>query len=393
MRTRVWGFRLVLLMTIIITILATGLPAWGTQLSGGRGLTMVQFPTLLDPGCLGITLHSRAFVKSIPAGIGLSGQAVPGGTVSDGTGAVSFNFGFSRHVEFGFTQVLYQDLNVSAQRNKYIALEQIPDDSYLRVKMGNYPLTIGNAYFKVGLLNQLRYRTGLIHNVYLEPYSGDGIGWEVDFLASWFANPLYENNALAMHLNLGYLNHNDAGHDTSVFRAAQEFVYGLAAVMPTRHFDFSLETHGSFFLREPRINSFSQMDYQWVTPAVRYKMFYGMSALVGVDVLLWKGEDKNTRALLDAMSQPEYPTFPGWRINGSISISPSTTFYREPTFSNVTDPLSTRKLLRERKSLFEWVVDDQQGVEYIDVELEKIKAERKKAEQELENLKQQMGNR
>jgi hypothetical protein len=391
MRTRVWGFRLVLLMAIITTVVVTD-PVGGTQFSGGKGLTMVQFPTVLDPGCLSITMHSRAFVKTIPASLGFNGQAVPAGTLSNGTGAVSFNFGFSRHVEFGFTQVLYQDLNVSAQKNSFVSLEQIPDDSYLRVKLGNYPISIGNAFFKVGVLNQLRYRTGLIHNVYLEPYSGGGIGWEIDFLGSYFTNPLYEDNDLALHLNLGYVNHNDAGTDSSLFRATQEFVYGLAAVYPTRHFDFSLETSGNAFMRKPRTNAFTQMNYQWLTPSVRFKMFYGMSALLGVDVLLWKGDDANSRALLDALPEPEYPTFPSWRLNGSLSISPSTTFYRQPTFSTVSDPQSTRKLLRERKSLFEWVVDDQQGVEYIDVELEKIKAERKKAEQELENLKKQLGS-
>lgn len=391
MRTRAWGFRLVLMMTLI-GALVIHTSAWGTQLAGGKGLGMVQFPSLLEPGCLQITLSTRAFVKSVPAGTTSIGRLVPGSTMSDGTGAISFNFGFSKHVEFGFTQVMYQDLNCSAINNKYVSLEQIPDDSYLRVKVGNYPLTLGNAFFKVGVLNQLRYRTGLIHNVYLEPYSGNGIGWEIDFLSSWFSNPLYEDNAFAMHMNLGYVNHNDAGADTSIFRATQEFVYGLAAVYPTRHFDFSLETHGTMFTRKPKTNAFTQFNYQWLTPGVKFKLFYGMSAMLSADVLLWKGDDENTAALLDNLSEPEYPTFPNWRLNGVISISPSTTFFHAPTFSSVSDPLSTRKLLRERKSLFEWVVDDQQGVEYINVELEKIKAERKKAEQELENLKKQLGN-
>jgi hypothetical protein len=390
MRTRIGGIRFVLLMVIVIGVMAS-LPAQGAQFSGGKGLTMVQFPTVLDPGCLSVTVHTRAYVRSVSAAL-IGGRTIPAATLSNGTGALSFNFGFSRHVEFGFTQVLYQDLNVSAARNRYVAMEQIPDDSYLRVKVGNYPLTIGNAFFRAGVQSQLRYRTGIIHNIYLEPYAGDGIGWETDLLVSYFTNPLYEHNALAMHLNLGYLNHNDAGTDTSVFRATQEFVWGVAGVYPTRHFDFSLETHGAFFTRMPKPNAFSQMDYQWVTPSIRFKMFYGVSTLLGVDLLAWKSNDKTTRQLLDGLAQPNYPTFPDWRLNGSITISPSTVFYRAPTFGNVSDPQSTRKLLRERKSLFEWVVDDQQGIEYIDVELEKIKAERKKAEQELEDLKKQLGS-
>ncbi len=372
---RAGGFRLVLIAALL-TGMIIAVPAGGTQFAGGRGLTMVQLPAVLDPGQLGVTLHTRAFVKSVPSQ-----------TVSDGTGAISFNFGFTRHVEVGFTQILYQDLNVSAAANKYKILEQIPDDTYLRVKVGGYPLTIGNAYFKLGVLNQLRYRTGLVHNVYLEPYTGGGIEWEIDLLTSFYTNPLYEDNALAFHLNLGYLNHNDAGIDTSIFKAAQEFIFGLAAVYPTRRFDFSLETHGTLFLRYPPENAYTRENYQWITPAIRYKLFYGLNAMLGVDLLLWRGEESSKVTL-----PPDYPEFPNWRINGTISLTPSTSFYKQPTFSQVGDPMSTRKLLRERKSLFEWVVDEQEGVEYIDVELEKIKAERKKAEQDLEKLKQELGS-
>lgn len=374
---RMGGFRYVLVIAVLVGLIIAS-PAGSTQLAGGYGLTIVQFPSVLDPGALNITLHSRAYAKSLQSY-----------TLTDGTGAISFNFGFTKHVELGFTQILYQDLNVSAAENKFRSLEQIPDDTYLRVKAGGYPFTIGNAYFKLGVLNQLRYRTGLVNNVYLEPYSGDGIEWEIDLLLSYYSNPLYENNAPAIHVNFGYLNHNDAGIDTSIFKAAQEITFGAAYVYPTHHFDLYLETSGAFFLRYPDEDAYSRENYLWLTPGLRYKMFYGLSALLGVDVLLWQGEDKTNYSLV---TQPEGPNYPDWRVNFAVSLSPSTTFYRQPTFAEVGDPQTTRRLLRDRKSLFEWVVDDQEGVEYIDIELEKIKAERKKAEEDLEKLKQELEN-
>jgi hypothetical protein len=378
MRTRAGGFRLVLVCAIICGVTAA-IPVSATQFAGGRGLTMVQFPTILDPGSLVITLHSRAFVTSPP------GYAW---AISDGTGALSFNFGFTKRVEIGFTQILYQDLNVSAAQNNYATMQQIPDDTYLRVKVGAFPYTLGNAFFKFGILNQLRYRTGLVQNVYLEPYSGDGIEWEIDLLNTLYLNPLYEDNAPAIHMNLGYTNFNDTGVGQSVFKAAQSIEYGLAFVYPTKHFDFFLETSGHVFTHlPPEPTAFSQQDYQWVTPGLRWKIFYGLNATIAMDIMTWKSKDRSTAVL-----PKDYPDFPNWRINGMVSISPSTSFYREPTFSKVSDPLSTRKLLRERKSLFEWVVDEQPGVEYIDLELEKIKAERKKAEQELEKLKKDLGS-
>ena len=373
MSTRKGGFRLVLVIAVL-GVLAAGTPAGATQFAGGKGLTIVQYPITLPPGALNVQLHTRAFAKSLPDF-----------TLSNGTGALSFNFGFTKHLEIGFTQILYQDLNVSAIDQDH--LEQIPDDTYLRVKLGNIPFTVGNAYFKFGVLNQLRYRTGVVDNIYLEPYVSDGIEWEIDLLLSYFSNPLYEENAPALHFNVGYLNHNDAGIGNSPFKAAQEFVYAAAYVFPTRLFDFYLENSGLIFTNHPKEWVYSRESSIWLTPGVRYKMFYGLNLLLGVDVLLWSEDDKTSPALPDV-----YPNYPDWRINGTISFSPSTSFFRQPTFSQAGDPKNLRKLLRDRKSLFEWVVDDQEGLEYIDIELEKIKAERKKAEQELEKLKKELEN-
>jgi len=373
------GFRLVLVIAILGGLVGA-IPAGATQLAGGQGLTIVQFPSVLDPGSLNITLHTRAFAKTLPEF-----------ALSDGTGAISFNFGFTKHVELGFTQILYQDLNVSAAANEFLSMEQIPDDTYLRVKVGGYPFTIGNSYFKFGVLNQLRYRTGLVDNIYLEPYAGSGIEWEIDLLCSYYTNPLYENDAPAFHVNAGYLNHNDAGIGTSPLRAAQEFIYGLAYVYPTHHFDLYLETSGALFLRYPNESSYSRENYQWLTPGLCYKMFYGLNTTLGVDILLWEGADRTNYSTVPPLPEGG-PNYPNWRANFTVSLSPSTSFYRQPTFAQVGDPQTTRKLLRDRKSLFEWVVDEQEGVEYIDIELEKIKAERKKAERELEKLKQELDN-
>jgi hypothetical protein len=371
MSTRTGGFRIILLIALL-SVLLLGVTAQATQFSGGKGLTMVQFPTLLYPGVLNVKLHSRAFAKSLEAY-----------TLTNGTGALSFNFGFSKHVEIGLTQILYQDLNASAMDPN--TLEQIPDDTYLRIKWGNHPFTIGNAYFKFGLLNQLRIRTGVVDNIVLEPYVGNGIEWEIDLLLSYYSNPLYEESAPAFHMNFGYLNHNDAGTGQSPFKAAQEVLYGVAFVYPTRLFDLFIEQYGNFFTKYPDPVAFSREHHLWITPGVTWKLFYGLHFTLAGDIRLWEEEDKSDYLLPD-----DYPNYPEWRVNGVLSFSPSTSFFRQPTFAASGDPKSTRKLLRDRKSLFEWVVDDQEGLEYIDIELEKIKAERKKAEEDLEELKEEL---
>ncbi len=216
MSRRTGAFSFVLIMALIGVLTFTNFTG-ATQLSGGKGLTIVQFPTLMPPGALNLKFHSRAYAKSLEKFV-----------LSNGTGALSFNFGFSKHVELGFTQILYQDLNASAKDPE--VLTQIPDDTYLRIKVGDFPFTMGNAYFKFGLLNQLRYRTGVVDNIYLEPYVGKGIEWEIDLLISYFYNPLYEENASSFHINIGYLNHNDSGTGNSPLKAAQEFLYALGFV-------------------------------------------------------------------------------------------------------------------------------------------------------------------
>jgi len=371
MSTRTGGYVFVLSF-IIITLLVCSQPVGATQFTGGKGLTIVQYPTCLPPGALNLKVHTRGYVKSLDAF-----------TLSDGTGAISFNFGFSKHVEFGLTQIMYQDLNLSALQPDQ--LEQVPDDTYLRVKFGNYPFTLGNAYFKFGLLSQLRYRTGVVDNIYLEPYVSNGIEWELDALLSFYSNPMYEDNAPSLHFNAGYLNHNDAGYGQSPFKASQEFVYGAAFVYPTRFFDFALEHHGGIFTLDPDETIYSREDNLWLTPSINYKMYYGLNIMLGADFLIYEGEDTTVPTI-----PSDYPNYPPWRINGVISFSPSTSFFRQPTFEQASDPQSIRKLLRDRKSLFEWVVDDQEGLEYIDIELEKIKAERKKAEEDLEKLKEEL---
>ncbi|MBU0518625.1 hypothetical protein KKA00_11500 [bacterium] len=371
MSTRRGGYGIVLSF-VIVALLVVSQPVGATQFVGGKGLTIVQYPTCLPPGALNLKVQSRGFAKNLDAF-----------TLTNGTGAISFHFGFSKHVEIGLTQIMYQDLNLSAIQPDQ--LEQIPDDTYLRVKVGNFPFTLGNAYFKFGLLNQLRYRTGVVDNIYLEPYVSNGIEWEIDALISYYSNPMYEDNAFSMHFNAGYLNHNDAGYGNSPFKAAQQFVYGAAFVYPTRFFDFAVEQHGGIYTNAPEENIYSRENNLWLTPSINYKMFYGLNFLLGADVLLYEGEDTTLPEIPE-----DFPNYPSWRVNGVLSFSPSTSFYRQPTFERVSDPKSMRKLLRDRKSLFEWVVDDQEGLEYIDIELEKIKAERKKAEEDLEKLKQEL---
>ncbi len=372
---------IILLLGVLI------LQGYATQLNGGHTLVYTQKAQLLDPGELNLVLHARGYAKQI---------ADAGYTMFDGTGAFSGHFGFSRVLEFGVTMILYQDLNLSQEEiNDKIYAEQIPDDIILRMKFGGWGIsTSSSTVLRATIGLDYRLRTALVRNdVYLEPYSSDGLEFGFNVMLSFFSNAFYPDESHQVHFNLGYLNHNDSGIGKGLFTSAQELTYSLAYVYPTLLFDLHVEIHGSNFMEDPPIDVFSREDYLYFSPGITYKPFYGFGFQLAVDLLIVDKENTTEGFMIPA----GYPgNYPPWRIAGNIVLSPTTTFFAQPTFAKVSEESKYRERLLEkagidRRALFEWVTDEDFGTEYIDLELEKIRQKRKEAEEELEKLKEELG--
>ncbi len=355
------------------------------QFLGGKGYLHTNTARLLPPGAVDVSLYIRGYADPF---------SDLGYTLIDGTSALATSFGFSRHMELGFTQIIYQDLNATRVNSGETASALIPGDTYIRFKFADFSVT---ERIYLGFLPTMRYRTARYHDVHLEPYSSGGVEADLEFLASYYKKPLYPDECVSVHLNLGYLNHND---QSSVLDAAQEVHFLLGAIRPRERIDYGCELYGSFFIRRPSERTLSREDWMYVTPFIRYKLFKGLHLSVGLDVLLL-GRENTTIDKKRNFSQ--YPNYPGWRLSTKISIIPSTSFYAAPTFVK-PEEAATGRVKRaydrtsgdpmeffNRKALFKWAIEERTGqVEAIDLDLEKIRRERKKAEEELQRLKREL---
>lgn len=380
-------------LTVALTVLTLGIggTALAGQFYGGNGFLHTNTATVLAPGALDLSVYDRAYIGK-PDGLDFF--------VTNGTSALAAAFGFSRHVELGFTQILYQDLN-STPREDQSVITLIPGNTYIRFKFAGYPL--GNNIFYGGM-SALRYRVGLYQNVHLEPYQSEGIEIELGGLLSYYVKPLYPEEAPSFHLNLNLLNHNDADSPTD---AAQELNFLVSSFFPRPRFDYGVELYGAFFYKDAAEDILGRENWMYVTPFVRYKLFKGLNFTLGLDLLMMGGTD-NTIPTTDP-----FPNYPGYRVSGKIRFTPSTAFYSAPTFVKADSPTSSTGRQRSsyaasnggggggggspmfnRQELFRWGIEERGGeIQSVDLDLEKLRMERKKAEEELNVLKAKLEER
>jgi len=372
-----------LLTAATALILAFAGSASAGQFYGGKAFLHTNTALVMPPGALDMSLYTRGYTGPV------EGEDY---FISNGTSAMATTFGFSRRVEVGFTQILYQDLNATTRTDKDVAT-MIPGNTYIRIKAAGYPM--GEHMFW-GIISALRYRVALYQDVHLEPYQGSGIEPEITSLFSYYVKPLYPDEAPSFHLNLGYLNHNDGETPTS---SAQELTYLVSAMFPRPRYDYGFEIYGSNFLKQPGDTVLSREDWLYITPMVRYKLFKGLTFTLGLDVLIIGGTDESVP------STDPLPNYSPWRLAMKVDFTPSTAFYAAPTFVKATAPGGRAGRQRRtyasggeegggmnpmfsRQELFRWGIEERGGdIQSLDLDLEKLRQERKKAEEELKALK------
>jgi len=367
----------------IVLIMAAflSLPAltFGDQFVGGDGIFYTATAQTFAPGKLSFALYTRSYAKPVTER-----------DIRNNTAALAAEFGFTKHIEFGVTQILYQDVNYNLFDDETMLA---PGFTQMRVKMGNYRFNMGEKFLFYGAMATVT-KQGKYYNLYLEPYYDIAIAGQIDFLASYYLNPFYPKESPSFHLNLGYCNLNDA---LTLTESGQVLPLSIAYVNSKLKKEYSVELNGRFFLKKtPVIGAYSQENFLYLSPGFKYNFFLGLSVGAALDVLLYAGDENTSNYYSNVMELGDYPTYAAWRINLKLDYTPSTAFYEIPTFSEVSqesvtkESMRARRVLTDKKSLFEWVVDEDKGAEYIDLELEKIRNERKRAEAELEQLKKEI---
>lgn len=391
----------VVLICILLTMAVTLLASAG-QYYAGKGYLHTSTAATLPPGALDLSFFARAYVS-----VGNDET----GTISNGSSALGAAFGFTRHAEIGFTQILYQDLNATFREGSdRDILTAIPGDTYIRFKISGYQIGDNILY---GFAPAVRYRVSNFHDVHLEPYESNGIELEVMSLWSYFEKPLYPDEGYSVHANIGLLHHNDTESPSD---AAIGLPFLASFLMPGPRFDYGAEIYGSFFLVEPPENVFGRENWMYVTPLVRYKLFKGLQFTMGLDILAL-GHDNTTLNREVGAGLDKYPNYSTWRISGRVNFSPSTAFYVAPTFKRVDERGTGRERhqtlaagpgaamqpaggggaavgggdMYDRQELFRWAIEERfGGKEAVDVDLEKIRKERMRAEEQLKELKKEL---
>jgi len=378
-------------LALLLCVLALTASAYSGQFIGGKGYLHTSTAISLPPGALDIGIYGRGYAGTPPGALA---------TLYNNTSAVTMNFGFSRHAEIGLSQIIYQDLNLTPRDRSVRDVESaIPGHSALRIKFANYSFK-NNFYW--GVMPSLRIRTSRYNDIYLEPYQSGAMEFEMTGILSYFQKPLFPDEGYAAHLNLGYINHNDRA---SLQDASSEFSYLGSFVMSTIKFDYGVEMYGNVFLVEANKYVFSRENYMYVTPMFTFKVFKGLSVTGGVDILALGTEETTIHNPSKSATylQDGWPNYPEWRITGRIAFMPSTPFYVAPTFVDVRDPGTGRERRKSaiamdsgdemfsRSELFRWAIEERFGdQEAVDVDLERIRMERRRAEEELNRLKAEM---
>jgi len=364
----------------IIPVVAVMIPTFvNAQLvfNGNRGLNYVHSASTLPAGFLTTKVYSRGYST-------VSNAATGAFNVYDITGRISINYGLSEHFELAVTSLLYADTNLNSALNH-------PGDLFMSVKFGS--LGSRGSALTYGLAVSTKVPLGKVYNIPFEPYGAKRIAFGATGMVTYSKDPLFADEALNFHLNLGYWNHNDVGVTlTNNVGAAkpvsmsQEIFYAMGIKVPKNKFEFSVELYGNAFIQAPPEAAYSRENYLYISPAVSYQLTRWMSLFLGCDLRLLKINDQTlyepalggVRRTL-ANSQPNYP---GWLLNVGTHFSILPTKMYRP---NQRDILLQKA--ENRRELFEKIIREQRATESAEAELERIKAERVRAEKELERLR------
>ena len=370
---------------IVALLLFAAIPSMGAQFAGGFGYLHTNCALVLPRGSSEFGLYARSYVGGV--------KHITSGNLYDGTSAISGAYGYTNNAEIGFSQILYQDINHTLDDNgqppdepdKYM----IPGDIYLRLKYGNIRI-IDNTF--MAIMPVLRYQTSKYHDVQFEPYSSGSLEYEIMMLFSYYDEPLFPDEGLALHANAGFTFYNDDTRGDGTSANSASWLFSVMYPVNRALFDIGLEIYGLKFINSPGWRVLGREDWIYLTPMVRSKIYHQFRLTLGVDVLLY-GLDDST--ILDrGLSYSQYYNYSTWRITSRVNYTPSMqplTGLGLPSQYYRSTHKEYQNLIADRREMFRWAMDNEgRQLNLVDIDLEKIRQERKKAEAELEQLKVQL---
>lgn len=380
-------------------------------------LSISYFDTFADQFFSGYSFFNNYSARTLYQGrvqMSTQGRVYRKGDVyEDGThlinasGVIGANWAYSNNLELGLNLVFYQDIHRNAADvgdSSDEILQNTPDGVYIRLKYGNNKFDVGNDMLAMWALSTSFRFSSKEANIKLEPYSNEATQFNLTGTFSLFFDPLYYDEGQSLHFNLGYINHNDAaayGTSTAFTDATMELTYGIAYSYPTSYINYNFEIYGNAFIKyfeqydeaTSNIAPYSVEPFLYVTPSIKYKAFAGLDFDFGVDVLAWTEYSDYAEVPHSPEKNTEVPYYPEWRLLLRANYYPSTPYVDVPTFSSTTsakNKIVNSGLVGSRKDLFEWIIEEPDRIELIDMKLEKARAERKKIEERVDRLKEEV---
>jgi len=374
-----------LLFIILLILLAPHVQ--GTTRHGGKGLIYLHSARLIPVGHLEFYGGTRYFGKV--AQFGATGKAL---TVWNVQVFSTFNIGVGSHFELAISPILYQDTH-NSKGNILDGKANFPDDLLLGLKLGSFGAM--ESPFLFGGMLHARVPTAQTHNIIYEPYSAGALEVGLTGMVSYFSNPIFPDESWSLHGNLGYLNHNDVGReltddpsDPTPQSMSSEILIGLGLYYPAGSFDFSAEINTRFFLVDPPVTAYSRENVAYLTTGIYYKPYQWMTLEMGIDIRLFSEKDRSQYSSdfpATSLSPPhaqDFPNYPAWRsiLGVKLGILPRN-LYSSP------EKELLRQRMENRKDVLERMMEGQKQTEDAESELARIRAERKKVEDELRRLR------
>ncbi|MBN1464467.1 hypothetical protein JXA02_01810 [candidate division KSB1 bacterium] len=359
------------ILVAVMVLLSSAVRLESTVVNSGRGLPHAK-----------AAYTTRAGHLTTIGNIGFWGKksTFPNKTLNIETGATlwlvqaigDLTYGFSSHGDVSFTPILYQDAHKADG-------DQIPWDTLLRVKFGNYkverrPIWLG---FEIGT----RFPTGKKHNVLFEDYTAGHFEFGLTGLLTYrYTSPNLLND-FRVNANLGYWNYNDNGVQLTevdpaelgrVSRTSQSFQYAAGIEFPTTLYEYGLELYGLAWIVTPPPGAAGRENYFYMNVSFVYKPHHRFSFITSADLRLSPASDTTVGFEPDL---PGMPSYPGWRINFGVKylILPKSVYDMHKTSIDQQKAIKTKKLYSQLEEEIDKTNKSKQ-------ELERLRKEREAKE-------------
>ncbi|MBN2357008.1 hypothetical protein JXO59_12905 [candidate division KSB1 bacterium] len=307
-------------------------------------------------------------------------------------GGFGLIYGFNDHLEFGLDQLVYQDTH------RYPDGYNLPDDLFFHAKVASFGRKQGNVRFGAQL--DIRFPVGKEHNLVLEPYASDRLGWGLQGLFSIISEPQYPDAGININVNAGYFYHNDLGLRLSqrpndplpVQTNTAEWIYGVSFSKSLPEFGFFGELYGRSFAQKPPITAYTRENSIYFSSGIAYRANSWLKLRVALDLRILGGDDE-TRYDGDQKSYTArlwrtVPNLPGWRLN--IGTVMAFRLKRSDAGGQDGDPFQHAlidEVQPKDEEMYKDLIEEKRKTESAENELERIRAERQRMEDLLQRLR------